>query len=541
MSKAVSNGVRAGIIFGVVIIFLVLIGFTTTASEILTAALDNADSSTMGFTGQAFSLLIFLSLIALWAGANSTKKPDYGETDTWPDALTSGVVAGLIAAATLIIPLILVGILVSNEVDPRSYLNALSPDTMQLFLLGQPAYAAIINYLIVFAIVGVLGAALRRLFRGDWASNVSQGIKNAGSSIANNPALKTKRGRLIFRIVWIVAVVAFLIWLPTQLNSYWNFVLGSVGIFVLMGLGLNIEVGYAGLLDLGIVAFFAVGAYTVALLTAPVPHNLLWPFWATVPIGIILAGAFGVLLGIPVLRLRGDYLAIVTLGLGEITRILIKSDLLTDFTAGPRGVRDIAGPTIAGRAFTNQDYLYLIFVSIAVIIFITIRLRDSRVGRAMIAMREDETVAQAMGINTLKYKLIAFGIGAAFAGLGGIIFAARNQFTGPEDHQLLVSINVLSVVIVGGMGSIPGTILGAFALRGLPEVLRELDTYRILAFGGLLVAMMILRPEGLWPSKRRRLEFSDDELIEDSSETSFSPAPDGGGGPSGGTAKGTTK
>lgn len=537
MSKPISNGIRAGVIFGFVIIFLVLIGFTTTASQIFTAALDNADSSTFGFTGPVFSLILFVGLIGLWAGANATKKPDYGEDDKWPDAMTSGVVAGLIVAATLIIPIIIIGIVVNAGIDPRSYLNALSPETMDLFLLGQPAYASIINYLVIFALVGFLGGVLRRIFRGKWMSDLWGSVKGGVSSVANNRMLQTKRGRLVFRIIWIVALILFLAWLPTQLNSYWNFVLGSVGIFVLMGLGLNIEVGYAGLLDLGIVAFFAVGAYTVALLTAPIPHNLLWPFWATVPIGILLAGLFGVLLGIPVLRLRGDYLAIVTLGLGEITRILIKSDLLTDFTAGPRGVRDIAGPMIGGRAFNNQEYLYLIFLSIALIIFITIRLRDSRVGRAMIAMREDETVAQAMGINTLKYKLIAFGIGAAFAGLGGVIFAARNQFTGPEDHQLLVSINVLSVVIVGGMGSIPGTILGAFALRGLPEVLRELDTYRILAFGGLLVAMMILRPEGLWPSKRRKLEFTEEDF-DDVSDKEQRTMPDGGGAS---TVKGTTK
>ncbi len=539
MSKSINDGIRAGVIFGFVIIFLLLIGFTSTAAQILTGILDNEDSITMGFSGPAFSLIVFLGLIGLWAGANATKRPDYGKSDEWTDALTSGFLSGIFITVMLIIPVVLVSILISAEVDPRSYLNALSPETMQLFLLGQPAWAAIINYLVIFALVGLLGATVRRLFRSDWAKSLSASIGDGFTRLQSARASQTKRQRLIFRIVWILALVAFLVWLPSQLNSYWNFVLGSVGIFVLMGLGLNIEVGYAGLLDLGIVAFFAVGAYTVALLTAPVPHNFLWPFWATVPIGIVLAGLFGVLLGIPVLRLRGDYLAIVTLGLGEITRILIKSDLLTDFTAGPRGVRDIAGPTINGRLFNNQEYLYLIFVAIALIIFITIRLRESRVGRAMIAMREDETVAQAMGINTLKYKLIAFGIGAAFAGLGGVIFAARNQFTGPEDHQLLVSINVLSVVIVGGMGSIPGTILGAFALRGLPEVLRELDTYRILAFGGLLVAMMILRPEGLWPSKRRRLEFAESDIEDDVGERAVVPPPDSGGG--GTPAKGTAK
>jgi branched-chain amino acid transport system permease protein len=256
------------------------------------------------------------------------------------------------------------------------------------------------------------------------------------------------------------------------------------------------------------VAFFAIGAYTVALLTAPAPRNLQWSFWIALPIGIVLAALAGILLGIPVLRLRGDYLAIVTLGFGEIIRILSKSDVLTGFSGGPRGVRDIAGPTLFGRPFDSEiQFVYLIIIGCLLVIFVTSRLQNSRVGRAWIAMREDETVAQAMGINTWQYKLMAFAMGAAFAGLGGVLFASRNQFTGPEDHNLMVSINVLSLVIVGGMGSIPGVIVGALALKGLPEVLRQVEAFRLLAFGGLLVAMMILRPEGLWPSRRRRMEL----------------------------------
>jgi branched-chain amino acid transport system permease protein len=165
--------------------------------------------------------------------------------------------------------------------------------------------------------------------------------------------------------------------------------------------------------------------------------------------------------------------------------------------------------------------MYFIILGIVLVAFITNRLQHSRVGRAWMAMREDEDVAEAMGIYTLKYKLLAFAIGAAFAGLGGVIFASRNQFTGPEDFTLLVSINVLCLVIIGGMGSIPGVVLGALALKGLPEVLRELDEYRILAFGALLVVMMIVRPEGLWPSSRRKLELF--EHIEQAAEGAAGP------------------
>jgi branched-chain amino acid transport system permease protein len=211
--------------------------------------------------------------------------------------------------------------------------------------------------------------------------------------------------------------------------------------------------------------------------------------------------------------MRGDYLAIVTLGFGEIIRVLIRSDMMAPYLGGPQGVRDIAGPTFFGISLANEKaYLYLIFLGIGLAIVFTNYLQNSRVGRAWMAMREDETVAQAMGINTLYYKLLAFATGAAFAGVGGALFAARNQYTGPDDHTLMVSINVLCLLIVGGMGSIPGVIVGAFVLKGLPEVLRELDLYRMLVFGALLVVMMIIRPEGLWPAARRRMELRESAM-----------------------------
>jgi branched-chain amino acid transport system permease protein len=216
-----------------------------------------------------------------------------------------------------------------------------------------------------------------------------------------------------------------------------------------------------------------------------------------------------------VLRLRGDYLAIVTLRFGEIIHTLSRSDLLDAFSGGPKGVPGVGGPPLLPKPFTRDvEFVYIITLAVILIIFVTQRLQHSRVGRAWVAMREDESVALAMGVNTLKHKLMAFAIGAAFAGLGGALFASRNQFTGPDDHVLMVSINVLSVVIVGGMGSIPGVIAGAFALKGLPEVLRQLDNYRVLVFGALLVVMMIMRPEGLLPSARRRLEIRETDQDE---------------------------
>ena len=186
--------------------------------------------------------------------------------------------------------------------------------------------------------------------------------------------------------------------------------------------------------------------------------------------------------------------------------------MMSPYLGGPQGLRDIAGPSIFGwNLSTEKGYLYLIFLGIIITIILTNFIQSSRVGRAWMAMREDETVAQAMGINTFYYKLMAFATGAAFAGLGGALFAARNQYTGPAEHTLMVSINVLCLLIVGGMGSVPGIIVGAFVLKGLPEVLRELDIYRMLVFGGLLVYMMIIRPEGLWPAPRRKMELHLDE------------------------------
>ena len=197
----------------------------------------------------------------------------------------------------------------------------------------------------------------------------------------------------------------------------------------------------------------------------------------------------------------------MTLGLGEIMRILLRSDAATPILGGPRGIKDIAGPVIFGASFSSDvDFMYLILIAVLIAIFITQRVQNSRTGRAWISIREDETVAKATGVDTFRSKLLALALGAAFAGLGGALFAVRNQFTGPDDHVLMVSINVLALVIVGGMGSIPGVILGSFVLKGLPEILREVENYRLLVFGALLVVMMILRPEGIWPASRPRLE-----------------------------------
>jgi len=528
------KAINAGITFAVILIFLALIGFTFTGAELLgdIVGLDvQLRQRQMPSRDTITAYAMFVGIIGLWMGLRAGR-PDPERSDTWVRAALLGVLAGIVAGVIFGLFLILVGTFAFNGVDLRKQLVAMSVEAVAMLTFGQaPIVGAAIGTGLL-AVTGAIGGLLGRgIGRGAWRESVSAWRERATDWYQGLPITRQIRRSRISEVILYAVLIGVVLFLPTILSSYWNYNLGTVGIYVLLGLGLNIVVGMAGLLDLGYVAFFAIGAYTVALLTAPQPHALNWSFWAALPVGIVLAMISGILLGIPVLRLRGDYLAIVTLGFGEIIRILSRSDLLTSFTGGPRGVRNVAGPMLFGTPFNNErQFMYLIIAGCLILIFVTSRLQSSRVGRAWMVMREDETVARAMGINTWKYKLLAFAIGAAFAGLGGVLFASRNQFTGPEDHNLLVSINVLALVIVGGMGSIPGVIFGALALKGLPEVLRELDTFRMLAFGALLVAMMVLRPEGIWPSKRRRLELELHEeaaAIEEALPERLTPTPGG--------------
>ncbi|NWF54589.1 MAG: branched-chain amino acid ABC transporter permease [Syntrophaceae bacterium] len=308
----------------------------------------------------------------------------------------------------------------------------------------------------------------------------------------------------------LLAVLLFV--LPQVLGLFLSEVLTIVGLYVLLGLGLNIVVGYAGLLDLGYVAFFAIGSYTVAILTSPELGFFQLSFWEALPFAILLGVIFGVLLGIPVLKMRGDYLAIATLGFGEIIRILVLSDFLRPWLGGAQGVGKIPKASLGAIEFgTPQQLYYLILAGCLLVGFISWRLRDSRLGRAWMAVREDEDVAQAMGINLVATKLLSFATGAGFSALSGAIFASKLGSIYPHSFNVMISINILCVIIVGGMGSIPGVIVGAVALVGLPELLREFAEYRLLVYGAALVAMMLLRPEGLWPEAVRRRELHEEE------------------------------
>jgi len=352
----------------------------------------------------------------------------------------------------------------------------------------------------IFIVISVV--TLFWSFKGEAVKTGYQGLPAAG-----------QKG-LKWTGIAVLLVVLFI--LPQILGLFLSEVLTIVGLYVLLGLGLNIVVGYAGLLDLGYVAFFAIGAYVTAILTSPELGFFSLSFWQALPFAVLVGIVFGVMLGVPVLKMRGDYLAIATLGFGEIIRIMVLSDFLRPWLGGAQGIGKIPKASIAGFEFgMPQEIYYLILAGCFLVIFISLRLRDSRLGRAWKAMREDEDVAQAMGINLVATKLLAFGTGAAFSALSGAIFATKLTSVYPHSMNVMISINILCVIIVGGMGSIPGVIVGAAALVGLPELLREFAEYRLLVYGLALVVMMLVRPEGLWPEAVRRREFHEEEFTEE--------------------------
>jgi len=316
-------------------------------------------------------------------------------------------------------------------------------------------------------------------------------------------------------LVAVALIGIFLLVLPQIVGTFLSEVLGTVGLFILLGLGLNIVVGYAGLLDLGYVAFYAVGAYTVAVLTSTVLSTQL-DLWTALPFVVVIGALTGLMIGAPVLRLRGDYLAIVTLGFGEIARILFLSDWFKPVLGGAQGILSIPAPTVAGITLRDPQTLYYLILAFCVLAAVVAwSLSHSRVGRAWNAMREDESVAEATGVNTTNYKLLAFGIGAVFGCLAGALFAVKIGSVFAQSFPLLVSITALALIILGGMGNIAGVIVGALVLVGLPELLREFSEFRLLIYGGVLVAMMLLRPEGLVPSADRKRELHDDEPPEE--------------------------
>jgi len=324
---------------------------------------------------------------------------------------------------------------------------------------------------------------------------------------------KTEKASLVQRILKkrkifipsLIIISVFGLVFPFIFSLYQTNIMITGLIYVMLGLGLNIVVGLAGLLDLGYVAFYAVGAYAYALLN----HHFGIGFWAALPIGAGLGAFFGILLGFPVLRLRGDYLAIVTLGFGEIIRLILEN--WNEFSYGPSGIANISRPSFFGIEFSVHGaaiYLYYIMIGLVIFtIFVVNRLQNSRIGRAWIALREDEVACQAMGIDKRATKLTAFALGATWAGMAGVIFAAKTTFINPASFTIWESIIILCIVVLGGMGSIIGVITGALILILLPEYLRAFSEYRMLLFGAILVMMMVFRPGGIVSNVRRTYQF----------------------------------
>jgi branched-chain amino acid transport system permease protein len=537
------EGLRFGLITLGIILFLDLLGLPlTTGSSIVVT----------------FSIMVgLLSFLFL--------RRKVGQERNLLNALINGLLIGVISGIGLVLVTYLFAHLQANgtrvnqvfaQILPE-HTSALTGLTKEEVFAGGNVWPGLFKIFILFTVAGLLGGGLTQLFgeetrqRMDQISSSSfsryavlmlpllffvgflvlkiEGVQIGGSeeNVFGLVLVFLFIGASLFafrsakpgkeRIVLAVVTILLMIVLPQLTDLFQNAVLSAVAIFIMMGLGLNVVVGYAGLLDLGYVAFFGIGAYTFGLLAAPESYVLIHipqfhgvTFWVGLPIAILVGVVTGILLGIPVLRMRGDYLAIVTLGFGEIIRLLLLN--LRDFTGGPGGVLDIPAPIVFGMDLGNpKGILYLGMIFSGIVAFLTIRLRDSRLGRSWIALREDEDVAQAMGINLVAIKLLAFATGAAFAAGAGALYASRQVNIFPDNFTLLVSIDVLSLIIIGGLGSIEGVVLGSIALIGLPEILRSVNEYRIVAFGALLVLMMILRPEGLLPSARRQRELRSEE------------------------------
>jgi branched-chain amino acid transport system permease protein len=477
--EAVLAGGAAGLITGGALTLLVIVGSVVNLRAMfLNASPELYSMLTMGM-GVAGAWIPAVEGLALGAGAAA-----FGQL---PDRIRSPVGRGLFAV-------LIVGLFAGLLRAPL--LSAGLVEFARLLFTSDGL--TVLGAVLVFAIV-VVGRVIRQRV-----------------GVAERVAALPAERRAQLRIPAIAALVGIILVLPLLLGPFFAQVIALVALYILMGFGLNITLGLAGLLDLGFVAFFAVGAYTVGLFTSLAEYGLLdVPFWVALPFAMLFAAIFGAILGLPILSIRGDYLAIATLGFGEIIAILAGSNLLLPLLGGPRGIINIPKPIEVPSTNFLAGPVQIYYIALrfaAVVAFVALRLRSGRIGRAWVAIREDEDVAEAVGVNLIQTKLLAYILGAAFAGLGGAIFAGLVGSIFPSSINLFVSINVAAIVIVGGMGSIPGVVLGALFLIGIPELFREVQEYRFLFYGAALIGMMLYRPEGLWPSSiaRRELHVGDE-------------------------------
>ncbi|MGI8517507.1 MAG: branched-chain amino acid ABC transporter permease [Acidimicrobiia bacterium] len=516
--------------------------------------------------------LLFLYLLAFAFGWIAGKSPTAREGFAPARANTRNLVAGALAGAMGGLCVGVLAVLMSTF-DLRGVFVQLSPQLLEILTFGLPLGAAIIAIVAISAVAGAIGAGVHllpvRLKRSllpalvwvmmsalftDLVGQLFAGLSaefltdffftDRGGAFTIVGAITvfvvafvaywllggretTLRGRIEamprgqrtrFSLIAAAVILIILWFVPKVMGPFVSQVLDTAGIYLLMALGLNIVVGYAGMLDLGYVAFFAVGAYTGAILTSPqspafTPQLLLI---VAIPFVMIAAALAGLMVATPVIRMRGDYLAIVTLGFGEIARILFNSEWLAPIFGGAQGITNIPDLRIGPlQLSTPQDYFYPIFLFVLIAAYVTFALQNARWGRAWMAMREDESVAEAMGVNVVTAKLSAFVVGAVLASFGGALFGAQIGSVFPHSFDIVVSVTVLVIIIVGGMGSVPGVALGALVLIVLPNLLREFSQYQFLFYGVLLIVMMLTKPEGFIPSKRRAQELHADELSQD--------------------------
>jgi branched-chain amino acid transport system permease protein len=555
--------VRFGLLGGVAVIYVALVG--------MVEAFD-----TRYLIGGAVTLGNLLLVLPEFFIAYVMVRPRLvgGErvTPSAPAALTGGAISGLLGGA-LAGAGVVVATALPSSLGAEKIFVSVTPKLLSIMTFGRGTAAGVMELILLAVIAGTLGAGLgittwrvRRpattglstvlimalfqvVFRvalgqlglsTAWLYStafggltylgalvvfaVSTGVTaawvNQGRTARERFQAIPEQGQKPVLLMIIAAIAFVLVVLPFLLGSFLSAVLGRVGLFVLMGLGLNIVVGYAGLLDLGYVAFFAVGAYATGVLTAAPGSgssiHVGMGFFEALLIVIAIGSLTGLLIGAPVLRLRGDYLAIVTLAFGEIARVLVTSDWLKPLLGGAQGLILIPAPKFLGVDFRDpQPFYYLALAFCLFAAFLSYRLANSRIGRAWVAMREDEQIAEAMGISTVRYKLLAFATGAAVGSMSGALFAVQIGSLSPASFNILVSITALAIIILGGMGSIPGVIVGALFLVGVPGFLSEFEQFQLLIYGAVLIGIMLYRPEGLIPNVRRTRELHEEERMQD--------------------------
>jgi len=553
------RAVRLGVLGGVTAIFIAAIGMIEAFAD---------RNIIQPFLTLSYTALL---LVPLLYGYLAAKLPDPIEGMEQAAPGIRNVLAGLIAGALTGVGAALLVVLV-NSFDLRDVFIALSPRLVIIMTFGLellPGIAVLIaggtvlgtiggsawliaekwrgplmNAFVWTLLTGLLQQVFQQILRGVRLDAVAGflysplgGLEPLGALVIfllvsglyvylgrreislreRYDALPDDSRRRVLIVGTVIGLIAIVI-LPQILGVFLSEVLDLVGIFLLMGLGLNLVVGFAGLLDLGYVAFFAVGAYTTAVLISPdsPAYAPQITFWAALPFVVGAAALAGIIVGTPVLRMRGDYLAIVTLGFGEIARILFISEALFPYVGGAQGITQIPTVSIGGLAADSPpEFFYPIAAFVILAIYATWALENSRIGRMWKAMREDEPVAEVMGINTVQAKLTAFVMGAIIASFGGALFASKIGSVFPHSFNIVVSIQVLVLIIVGGMGSIPGVVVGAIVIIGLPELLREFAEFKFLMYGALLIYMMLNKPEGFVPSSERMRELHQEEMMQD--------------------------